>query len=144
MRSTMRTILATGARWFAVLLLFGGTLAPGFAAGAQGALIITRPQHDETIHDNSGTVPVAVSLQGVSLGGGARLRVLLDGKPSGADREGLIFTLDNVERGTHALQVQLINEKQGMVAESPVVTFHLWQASALLPSRKPPPPLPKK
>ena len=129
----------------AALVFSCGMLESQPAASAEGpSIVISRPQHDETLHDNTGAVVVTVALQGVTFAAGSRLRVLLDGKPHGADRRAreltLEFTLKGVERGSHSLQVQLIDARDALIATSPTVTFHLWQASTLLPPRKPPPP----
>lgn len=92
------------------------------AASAEASSIaITRPQHEEVVHDNTGAVRVAISLQGAAFAAGNRLRILIDGNPYGSDRHTLMFSLDKVERGTHALQVQLIDGRDSLVAESPTV-----------------------
>lgn len=114
-----------------------------FAAAAQGlTVVINRPQAGETLHDNTGAVKVAISVQGGSFPAEQRLRVLLDGKPYGADQRAPGFVLQGVERGEHRLQVQLVDTKGAVVAASTPVTFYLWQASSQFPSRKretPPP-----
>jgi hypothetical protein len=130
-------------RALAALACYCGALAPPSTASAQTpSVAISRPQAEETVLDNTGAVPVALTLQGVALTASNRLRVLIDGKAHGGDRRALestvAFTIDHVERGTHTLQVQLIDPKDALIAASPVVTFHLWQASALLPNRTPP------
>lgn len=131
---------------FSRLLLVAGLFAcsmlgPQAAASAEEVSIrITRPQPDETLHDNTGAVPVAVTLHGLGLAATTSLRVLFNGNPHGADRRVLEFTLENVARGTHALRVQLIGVRDTVIAESPTVTFHLWQASRLLPPRNSSPP----
>ena len=128
----------------AALALFCGIAASLSAASAEGpsiapaitpSITIRRPQPEETLHDNTGAVPVAVALRGVTLAAGSRLRVLIDGKAHGADQGVLEFTLNEVERGEHVLQVQLIDARDALLAVSPAVTFYLWQASVLFPNR---------
>ena len=125
----------------AALALICGMLMGQPAMSAEGpaaiAVIVKRPQQEETIHDNSGVVPVVIALQGAALASGSRLRVLIDGAPYGADQRTLEFTLRDIERGEHALQVQLIDAKNAVVAVSTPVKFHVWRASALFPTRKP-------
>lgn len=101
------------------------------------AIMISRPQHGETIHDNTGAVPVAVALHGATLGADKRLRVLIDGNPYVADQRALEFTLKGIERGEHHLQVQLLDDAGRVLATSLTSTFQVWQASSLFPGRKP-------
>ena len=131
-------------RVLAALMLVCGIAVSQSAASAEGpsiappltpAITISRPQAGETIHDNTGAVPVAVALRDVMVAAGSRLRVLLDGKAHGADQRTLEFKLHEVERGEHTLQVQLIGAKDALLAASPAVTFYVWQASVLFPSR---------
>lgn len=131
--------------WAARLALAGvficGMLVSQSAASAEEpSVVISRPIHEETLHDNTGTVMVSVSIRGKTLTEGRQLRVLLDGNSHGANRRALDFTLEDVARGSHTLQVQLLDAREALIAESPVVTFHLWQASKFLPPRKPTPP----
>ena len=125
-------------RRLAYLALACGLQAWALGTGAQApAVTISQPQAEQTIHDNTGAVPVAVTMRGAALGADVYLRVLLNGKPYGGDQRSPEFTLTDVERGAHALQVQLVDAKQNVLATSAPVTFHMWRASALFPSRKP-------
>lgn len=114
------------------LATIGATAHPVAAA----TIVIASPAHEETIHDNTGNVPVSVTIRGAAPAG-ARIRALLDGRPYGTDQRSASFTLTQVERGEHTLQVQLVNPAGRVVASSATVTFYLWQASRLFPSRKP-------
>jgi hypothetical protein len=133
---------------FAVTLIALAWLALStVGAGAQPAgapaLTVTAPRSDETIHDNNGTLAVTVSLQGAALGEGRRLRALIDGQPYGGDQSTLGFSLNDIDRGEHTLQVQLIDANGVVLATSIPVRFHMWRASALSPlspPRKPAPP----
>lgn len=100
-------------------------------------VLISRPQHGETIYDNSGAVSVAVALHGATLGADKRLRVFIDGSPYAADQRVLEFTLKGIERGEHHLQVQLLDDTGRVLATSLTSTFQVWQASSLFPGRKP-------
>ena len=111
-------------------------LALGVGAQAGVELTIDAPASGETLHDNEGRVPVAVSIRGLPAGAAPRLRPLVDGAAQGPDRRERRFSLDDVERGEHVLVVQLIDSAGGVVAASPPVTFHLWRASALFPARR--------
>ncbi len=115
-------------------------VAPGLpATGQMGAVLtIVSPVGEETVHDNSGRLAVTLTVDdgGALDRGRAVLRVLLDGATFGPDQRGPSFTLQGIERGTHALQVQLVETDGRILAASAPVTFHMWQASALFPARK--------
>jgi hypothetical protein len=123
-------------RW---ILAVACVVMMGQSVALAQALVVTimRPQPEQTIVDNSGAVPVAVALYGTDLSPDKRLRVLLDGKPYGNDQSALEFTLQDVVRGEHSLQMQLVDGKDVVLAQSPAVRFHMFQASALFPTRKP-------
>ena len=112
-------------------------VGPSIAQDAALGVSIVSPRNEETIHDNTGRVAVAVAIRnGDSLAAGGAIRVLLDGKPFGPDARASSFALEGLERGEHRLQVQLMNAAGTVIATSEVVTFYMWQASALFPSRK--------
>lgn len=98
---------------------------------------IASPQNQETIHDNSGRVPVEIAItNGDPLASGGAIRVLLDGQPFGPEARAANFALEGVERGEHLLQVHVVDAEGTVIATSEAVTFYMWQASALFPSRK--------
>jgi hypothetical protein len=120
----------------AILMLTFGVFASLPAVSADTpVLVITQPAHQGTIHDNTGTVAVAVSLQGADLAAGRHLRVLLDGKLYGEQLRTLSFTMRNVDRGEHSLSVTLVDDTNAVVTASPTITFYLQRASVLLPIR---------
>jgi hypothetical protein len=113
------------------------TAAPSIAQDTAHGISIVSPRNEETIHDNTGRVAVTVAIRnGDPLAAGGAIRVLLDGKPFGPDARASSFVLEGLERGEHRLQVQLTNATGTAIATSEVVTFYMWQASALFPSRK--------
>ncbi len=102
------------------------------AQGAKPRISIVSPSEKQTVHANSGRVPVAVNIDDSgSLRYDIVLRVVLDGKDFGPLRHARSFDLENVVRGEHRLQVQLIDESGNAVASSEPITFYLWQASRL-------------
>ncbi len=100
---------------------------------AAASLQIVSPQNEETVHDNTGRVPVRV--QG-KVPEGARLRVLLDGRPFGEAQRTDAFTLEGVERGQHELRVVLLDASGRELEASQPVVFYQWQASARFPNRR--------
>ncbi len=120
--------------WAAGLALL---VAGGSAWADTGQATIVQPRADETIHDNSGHLNVAVSIDGGrELAAGERLRLVLDGMPAGRDRRSLATGLDGVARGTHSLKALVVDRSGNVVASSDPVIFHMWQASRLFPNRR--------
>jgi len=106
----------------------------GAAAQSGWAVAITTPADGETVHDNEGNLRVALAIEGA--GETPKTRLLLDGSPYGPDQCAPSFTLNNIDRGQHTLQAQLIDSEGRVIAVSQSVIVHLWRASALFPSRK--------
>ena len=104
-----------------------------FAGGAAAASVaIVAPAQDETIHDNSGNVSVSVEVDDAP---GAKLRLLLDGRSAAPEADGTELRLENIDRGAHSLQAELIGPDGNVLAASAPVTFYLWRASRLFPNR---------
>lgn len=113
------------------------SIAPVLAQSGPPGIAITSPKNEETIHDNTGRVPVSIAIQGsAGLPEHSSIRLLLDGQPYGAARYGASFTLEGVERGEHMLQAQVVDASGKTILSSDTVTFYMWQASRLLPGRK--------
>lgn len=120
--------------WRALALALFLTLSIGAGAQSQWQIAISSPASGETVHDNEGNVAVAVAIEGA--GERPAIRLLLDGRPHGVDQSAPSFALENIDRGEHTLQAQLIDARGQVIADSQPVTFYLWRASALFKSRK--------
>lgn len=96
---------------------------------ALSSLRIVRPTQGETIHDNSGTVPVEWAVEPAAAGLGLNFRLVLDGQPLSGLQAGSRFILQGVERGEHTVQVTAVDRNDKELATSNKVTFYLWQAS---------------
>lgn len=93
---------------------------------------ILAPANDETIWDNIGTVSVKVGLApDLQVARGHKVVLSVDGNPS-EGAAATAFTLPNMERGTHSLQVTVVDEGGAALSTSPTVTFHLKKHSVLL------------
>ncbi len=125
---------------FASLLAaaFAGALAasplPAQTPGKYTEVAIVQPAHEATVHDNQGNVAVQVAVS-PSLAPRDRIVVLLDGRPA-ARQAGTAVALSGVERGEHTLQALVVDANGATLATSQPVTFYMWQASRLFPSRK--------
>ncbi|HLB16409.1 MAG TPA: hypothetical protein VJM14_15875 [Burkholderiales bacterium] len=122
--------------WLLAAVLAGAAVSPPGLAQAPGSygVAIVQPANEETVHDNEGNVSVQVAVS-PSLAPGDRVALLLDGRQV-SQQPGTTLALSGVERGTHTLQAQVVGAGGATLAASQLVTFHMWQASRLFPSRK--------
>lgn len=86
------------------------------------------PDPDATVRSAEGNLIVSVTSEpGLQAGHGYRL--LLDGKPTGAVGTSPVFALENIDRGTHQLAVEILDE-QGRIAERTAnQPFHMVRMS---------------
>ena len=94
-------------------------------------LNILSPSQDQDFRDQEGRVQVALEIA-PGLRANDQIEVLMNGEKLGSVRETQI-TLGNVYRGTHTLQVQIVNESGEPVAKSDAVTFYMQRTTPLLP-----------
>jgi hypothetical protein len=93
------------------------------------SLRIVRPTADEAVRSNAGNLSVAVAVN-PELMRSHRFRLLLDGQPVDESVSGS-FQLNNVNRGTHSLTVQVLDRGDRVLIQSLPVTFHLLRHSVL-------------
>ena len=98
---------------------------------------ITSPTNDATVRDNAGNLLIAAKVS-PALQPGHSLRLLLDGTPKQTSRNP-DFYLSNVDRGTHELSVEVLDETGTVLITSPASVVHVQRYH--LPS---PPPASKK
>ena len=87
------------------------------------ALEIVSPADDEPIRENAGNITVITNLN-PRLQRGHVARLLMDGD---VVQEGpqASFSLANVDRGTHTISVEIVNESGEVLIRSGESTFHL-------------------
>lgn len=116
------------------------------AAHPYTVLAIVKPAANETIHDSdTGTLQVEINLSpNLQTGHGHRIKVFLDGASLPQTYSSTGFSLPDIDRGPHSLQVEVVDQSgQALIASRPVA-FHMWQGSLQLPPRYDTnPPLPK-
>lgn len=96
-------------------------------------VLIVSPRQDETIRDNTGAVTVQMVLEpSLKAEAGHQLALLLDGIKQPGNSISSLLQLQNVDRGSHTVQIQVEDAEGKTLATSNVVTFHLKQASRLL------------
>ncbi|HKM36237.1 MAG TPA: DUF4124 domain-containing protein [Thiopseudomonas sp.] len=91
-------------------------------------LRILVPEPDATIRANDQQLIVTVSSE-PSLHAGHRYRFILDGQPVGEATRSPVLQLKGVERGTHILAVEIINENDAVLERTPAQPFHLRQTT---------------
>lgn len=97
---------------------------------ASYSIRITTPLQDATVRDNQGIIPVAFTTSPMPEDDFS-YQMYLDGMPWFQPFFSQQVYLSNVDRGTHTIQVRLMNSDGAVVGESNTVTFHLHRASAL-------------
>jgi hypothetical protein len=113
------------------------TKAPSRASKAKPAaspifhyqlLRILAPEPDSTIRDIEGNLNVTVS-NDPELQPDHLYRLLLDSKPYGEPTRSPVFPLKNIDRGTHQLSVEIIDQYGRVLERTPNQPFHLVRIS---------------
>lgn len=91
-------------------------------------VVVTQPEDNATIRDNSGSVYVAGGIKPI-FKRGYRIQLYLDGKAHGKPQTHSMFALRNVDRGEHQIKMELIDDKGKVIASSEQVTFYMHRAS---------------
>jgi hypothetical protein len=105
------------------------------AIAAQAAEIsVVTPTANETVFSNQGKL--TVKLRRADAPPGARVRLVLDGAARPKRYRGDVIELDGIDRGSHSLQAILLDANGTQVAASKPVSFYMWHASRLFPSRR--------
>lgn len=105
-------------------------VAPALPPGppAYQLLRIIVPEPDATIRANDGKLIVSVTSD-PGLLPGHLYRLLLDGKPTGEPGRSPVFPLDNIDRGTHQLSVEIIDTLGRTMEQTPAQPFHMFRAA---------------
>lgn len=121
-------------RTLSLLLLCLALPLASWAAGetvAYTSLVITQPAAEETIHDNTGTLAVELTLSpALQIEQGHRIKLLLDGTAMPVTGT-TSLTLTEIDRGAHTLQAAVEDQSGAVLIVSEPVSFYMWRASAL-------------
>lgn len=90
-------------------------------------IMIVQPQDQETIRSNPGLLSVITRVE-PELNMGDKLQLIYDGSPVGSPQTEPAFTLKRIYRGSHTLQLQVINEAGKVVGSSDTITIFMHQA----------------
>lgn len=103
---------------------------------------VTSPAADETFHSVQ-AVSVSLDVQ-PALREGHRIEVMVNGAPvTNWPPTSMSYTLPEVFRGSHTLQVRVLDANGAVQCTGKPLTFHLRQQSVLSPLRAPATPAPK-
>jgi len=86
------------------------------------------PEPDATIRSTAGELIVTATSE-PGLQKGHRYRLLLDGKPTGEPGPSPVFALSNIDRGTHHLAVEILDEQARIVERTANQPFHMQRMS---------------
>jgi hypothetical protein len=107
--------------------------APAVAAPIAPALgyqmlRILVPHPDATIRDNAGNLIVTATSE-PALHSGHSFRLLLDGQAVGTTGRSPVFPLENIDRGTHQLAVEIVDSQGRTVERTPSQPLHMQRIS---------------
>ncbi|MGB4076066.1 DUF4124 domain-containing protein [Pseudomonas sp.] len=91
-------------------------------------LRILVPQPDATIRDSAGNLIVSVNSE-PGLFPQHSYRLLLDGVQVGEAGSSPVFPLENIDRGTHQLAVEIIDQQGRIIERTPNQPFHMLRIS---------------
>jgi hypothetical protein len=105
------------------------------AATSYEQISIVSPTQDETLRDNTGTVPVNVVLQPeLNSAAGHRFRYFLDGQAQGKPTESAQIGFENLDRGAHTLEAAVVDSAGQELIRSSSVQFFLHRQSINFPT----------
>jgi hypothetical protein len=91
-------------------------------------LRILVPEPDATLRSTAGEIIVSVTSE-PGLQKGHRYRLLLDGQPTAEPGISPVFALNNIDRGTHQLSVEILDEQDRTVERTANQPFHMQRIS---------------
>lgn len=96
------------------------------------SLEITEPENDSVIRDNTGAVKISYRLKpALKSALGHRFAVAIDGtrmKTKGTSNQ---IQLSDIDRGTHTVQIHVVDDEDKTLISSEPVNFHMKQHSIL-------------
>ena len=113
---------------------------PKSAGGDYTKLEIVNPVNDHVFTGNTGDVTVSVVIEPeLNTENGDRLILTMDGKKE-ADSTSTSFSFTNLDRGTHIVEVHVVNKDGKTLMKSAPVTFTMKRTSVLNTNRPAPRP----
>ena len=91
-------------------------------------LRILVPEPDATIRDMAGNLIVSASSE-PGLQPGHSFRLIMDGQPASEAGRSPVFPLQNIDRGTHQISVEILDASGRIVERTPSQPFHMKRIS---------------
>lgn len=85
---------------------------------------ITTPEDDKPLRNNEGVIDIHVATE-PEKENNQKLQLYLDGKKLGSPQISSSIRALNIDRGTHQVQVELLDEDGKVLAKTQIVTVHL-------------------
>ena len=101
----------------------------GEAAETYRFLEISAPSNDAAVRENAGNITISVDLS-PALKKGDSLQIIMDGSVV-QTASATSVALENVDRGSHQLIAQVIDDDGNVVISSEPITFHMLRYSQL-------------
>lgn len=98
---------------------------------------LVSPMHEQTIRNNEGIIKVH-AVTNTKLNSQTQAQLVLDGVVKGEPQTDLTWQLNNIDRGSHQLQIQLIKGGK-VIASSESITVYLHRASTVAKKTTPAP-----
>lgn len=89
---------------------------------------IISPEDDTALRSNNGTIDIHVTTEPVKKNS-HKFQLFLDGQALGSPQISPTISAQNIDRGTHQVQVQLLDEDGNILALTQIVTVHLQRAT---------------
>ena len=91
-------------------------------------VVITQPENNATIRDNSGSVFISGGIKPV-FKRGFTIQLYLDNTPYGKPQSHSMFALRNIDRGEHQIKMELLDAEGKVIALSKEITFYMHRVS---------------
>lgn len=101
-------------------------------------ITILQPEDQETIRNNQGYVPVLLNIE-PELKKTDTLQLIFDNKPIGKPQSSTVFSLRDIERGSHSIAIQAFNEAGEAIGTSETITFFMHRPRVGMGNIPPPP-----
>lgn len=95
-------------------------------------LVITSPKNDKQVYTNTGKVNIVYNLTPeLKKAKGHKFTMALDGKQLSSKGVTSQIQLSNIDRGTHTVQIFVVDTSNQILMSSNTVTFHLQKESLI-------------
>lgn len=107
------------------------------------SLVITKPENDSVIRDNTGKVIISYTLTSpLETARGHKFVITVDGKKLKTKGTTSQIQLSDIDRGTHTVQIHVVNNDDKILISSKPTIFHMKKHSILHPKPASAPPTP--